>query len=92
LYYYAAVSFSWMSSDRRDSSRDRTSRRAQIEKELAQRAAMYYRLRFSRERALDRLRANVVWDYAVGSAGRPDWLDDGAIETIVDATYARRPS
>lgn len=63
------------------------SRRAMVEKELRQRAAMYYRLRYSKDRALERLRQNVVWDFR---RGRPTWLDDGAISAIVDAVYARQ--
>jgi len=67
------------------------SHEAQFRKELAQRAAMYYRLRYSKERALARLRANSRWDFEQ-SGGRPTWLTDAALEEIVTSTYNRRPS
>jgi hypothetical protein len=87
------VSFPWINEAvRRSSDKDLESRRQQVRTELGQRAAMYYRLRFSKERAVERLRANVAWDYSVGSVGRPSWLTDAEIESIVAKTYARRPS
>jgi hypothetical protein len=87
------VSFPWINQAvRRSSDRDLEARREQVRKELGQRAAMYYRLRFSKERALDRLRANVAWDYSVGAVGRPSWLTDDELEKIVNTTYARRPT
>jgi len=67
------------------------SNEAQFRKELGQRAAMYYRLRFSKERALARLRANALWDFEQ-SGGRPRWLSDATLEEIVTSTYNRRPS
>ena len=92
LHYYRAVSFSWMNeAGRRSPKRDEESHESQFRKELAQRAAMYYRLRFSKERALTRLRANVSWDFEQSGA-RPSWLTDDEIVAIVNTTYRRRPS
>jgi hypothetical protein len=60
--------------------------------ELAQRAALLYRLGFSEQAATARLRAKIAWEYdpACG-ATRPAALSDDAITRIVAATYARRP-
>jgi hypothetical protein len=86
------VSFPWINPEvRRPAKRSSESRVAQVRTELGQRAAMYYRLRFSKERALERLRANVAWDFELSGSGRPSWLSDRELEAIVNATYTRRP-
>ena len=57
-------------------------------RELAERAAMLYRLGHSLDAAVARLAANVAWDFeATGEA-----LSDEDIRKLVADTYARRPS
>lgn len=79
-----------MISRRRQSQVRGLRRVAMYRKELAQRAAMYYRLGYSAENATRRLQANVAWDFEVG--GRPESLSDAEIGSIVESTFARRPA
>jgi hypothetical protein len=64
--------------------------------ELAQRAALLFRLGFSQRDAVARLAARVAWDFDPpsrhGPHRRPDALSDAAIARVVADTYARRPS
>jgi hypothetical protein len=57
--------------------------------ELANRAALFYRLGFSEAAATERLRARVAWEF---DRTRPKGLTDDAIAKIVSDTYARRPA
>jgi hypothetical protein len=92
LPYSRRVSFDWLNPIvRRSGARDLAAREVMIRAELAQRAGLFYRLGFTKARAVARLVGNVSWDYEVSGDGRPSWLDDGAISTIVEQTYARRP-
>jgi hypothetical protein len=65
--------------------------------ELAQRAALLYRLGFTVEAATARLAARTAWEFDPPSHGkhgvhhRPAALSDQAIAKIVADTFARRP-
>jgi hypothetical protein len=59
-------------------------------REVAERAALLYRLGYTAEQATARLSANADWDAAAGTAPRP--LDAHTIGEIVAATFARRPA
>jgi len=64
---------------------------AMYRREVAQRAAMFYRLGYSISDATGRVLANARWDFELG-APRPDELSDAALGDIVKTTYARRPA
>ena len=88
--YSRGVEFDWMTNPARNrGSHDK--RRAMAEAEVRQRAALYYRLGFSSQRAAQRIRANVGWEHSVAGVRAPQLADDD-IRALVDATYARRPS
>jgi hypothetical protein len=61
--------------------------------ELAQRAALLYRLGFTKADATQRLVARVAWEYepSAGAHKRPASLSEQGIAKIVSDTYARRP-
>lgn len=61
-------------------------------REIAQRAGLYYRLGYPQAQAVVRVRANLDWDFELGTGGRPPGLTDTEIAAIVAATYARRPT
>lgn len=65
---------------------------AMYRRELADRAAIFYRLGYSEEQATARLLANAEWDFEIGTGPRPRELDARAIAEIVKATFARRPA
>jgi hypothetical protein len=88
------MSFPWLapSKPRRRRSRDGEHRLAMYKDELVQRAGLYYRLGYPPSRAIARLKANVAWDFELGTEGRPPGLSDKDIAEIVKATYLRRPA
>jgi hypothetical protein len=61
-------------------------------REVAQRAALYYRLGHTAADAKARLCAYAAWDFEATAGGRPKVLTDEAIAEIVEKTYARRPA
>ena len=65
------------------------------ETEIADRAALFYRLGFTIEDATSRITARVAWEFdpaaKQGHYKRPATLSDQAIAKIVKDTYARRP-
>jgi hypothetical protein len=71
-------------------------RLAMLRREIAQRAALFFRLGYSSYDAAQRLAANVAWEFDPpgrdGAHARPAELDDDGIAEIVASTYARRPS
>jgi hypothetical protein len=71
-------------------------RLAMLRREVAHRAALFYRLGYSSYDAARRLAANLAWEFDPpgrdGAHARPRELDDDEIGEIVAATYARRPS
>jgi hypothetical protein len=77
---------------RRDPALDAQSHKDMVKKEVAIRAALFYRLGFSADEACERILANVSWDFEVGCDGRPSWLSDSEVKALVDSTYARRPT
>jgi hypothetical protein len=88
--YSRFVEFEWMVARRRQSQVRGLRRAAMYRKELAQRAAIFYRLGYTRDDAVERLTQNVAWDFETG--GRPESLTDAEIASIVDQTFARRPA
>jgi hypothetical protein len=66
-------------------------RLAAYRREVAERAAIFYRLGYTQDQATARLQANADWDFETGVA-RPDELDAEAIGQIVATTFARRPA
>ncbi len=64
--------------------------------ELAQRAALLFRLGFSQRAAVSRLAARVAWEFDPpskhGPHHRPASLSDAGIAQIVADTYARKPA
>ena len=81
------MSFEWM--ERTAPAKGGADRRAAAAvTELAQRAALLYRLGFAPKAAIERLRARVEWEH--GSHRHPS-LTDEAVAKIVHDTYARRP-
>ena len=81
------MSFEWL--DRTPPAKDGAERRAQVAcAEIAQRAALLYRLGFTATAATGRLRARVDWEYG---ATRHPTLSDDAVAKIVRDTFARRP-
>lgn len=60
-------------------------------REVRDRAALLYRLGYSRDQATARLQANADWDFDIGMP-RPDGLNADAIAEIVATTFARRPA
>jgi hypothetical protein len=77
-------------SHRRPARYDKEGHQAMIRKEIAQRAAMFYRLKFDLASATARVLDNVDWDFEP-TRGRPAWLNDKEVQSIVEATYKRRP-
>ncbi len=78
------MSFPWLEVPRRSipaSTRDEMYRR-----ELEDRAALMYRLGYTKERAKARLRTYVAWDFELH--GRPRHAAD--VDKIVDAVFKRR--
>jgi hypothetical protein len=71
-------------------------RLAMIRREIAQRAALFYRLGYASYDTAQRLAAYVAWEFDPpgrdGAHSRPADLDDDGIAEIVASTYARRPS
>ncbi|MCE9580027.1 MAG: hypothetical protein K8W52_43325 [Deltaproteobacteria bacterium] len=65
-------------------------------RELRARAATYYRLGYTAERATARLAATVAWEFdppsKTGPHLRPAALSDAAIAALVRETYARHPA
>ena len=89
------MSFPWL--DCTPPRKDGAARRAKVAaEELAQRAALFYRLGFSQDAATKRLIARTAWEFDPASKRghhrRPDGLSDAAIAKIVCDTYARRPA
>ena len=60
-------------------------------REIAERAALLFRLGYSVEQAIARMQANIEWDFELG-ATRPADLDPPHVAEIVRTTYARRPA
>ncbi|MBS1119570.1 MAG: hypothetical protein H6Q90_1798 [Deltaproteobacteria bacterium] len=88
------MSFPWL--DRTPARTDGADRRAAVAAaELAQRAALLYRLGFTVDVATKRLIDGIAWEYEAPSKTsahqRPATLSDKAIAKIVTDTYARRP-
>ena len=87
------MSFPWL--DRVAPASGGADRRAQVAcSELSHRAALLYRLGFTAEAAIDRLRATIAWELdpiSKHSDARHASLSDEAIAKIVHDTYARRP-
>ena len=88
------MSFPWLepSKRRRRRPRDGAHRLAMYKDELVARAGLFYRLGYPPSRAIARLKANVAWDFELGTDGRPQGLSDKDIAEIVKATYLRRPT
>lgn len=88
------MSFPWMASSKRPRRRssDAERRLAMYRDELVARAGLYYRLGYPPSRAIARLKANVTWDFELGTEGRPTGLADKDIAEIVKSTYLRRPN
>lgn len=88
------MSFPWLASSKRPRRRssDAEHRLAMYRDELVQRAGLFYRLGYPPSRAIARLKANVAWDFELGTGGRPTGLTDKDIAEIVKATYLRRPT
>ena len=88
------MSFSWMATPKRRQhrSRDAQHRVAMYKDELVARAGLFYRLGYPPSRAIARLKANVTWDFELGTEGRPPGLSDKDIAEMVKATYLRRPT
>jgi hypothetical protein len=88
------VAFTYLnpSSRRRRRASDADSRIAMYRDELVARAGLFYRLGYPPSRAIARLKANVVWDFELGTSGRPTGLADKDISEIVKTTYLRRPT
>ena len=88
------VAFSYLNppSRRRRRASDADHRVAMYRDELVARAGLFYRLGYPPSRAIARLKANVVWDFELGTAGRPPGLTDKDISEIVKTTYLRRPA
>ena len=83
------MSFEWL--DRTASPKGGAERRAQVAcAELAQQAALLYRLGFTATAATERLRARVAWEEGDGDR-RHASLSDEAVGKIVHDTFARRP-
>ena len=59
--------------------------------ELVARAGLFFRLGYPPSRAIARLKANVAWDFELGTGGRPGGLSDKEIGEIVKTAYLRRP-
>jgi hypothetical protein len=59
-------------------------------REVAERAAIFYRLGYTQEQATARLQGNADWDFE--TAARPRELDADSIGQIVATTFARRPA
>ena len=88
------MSFPWL--ERTPPRTDGSSRRSKVaEVEIADRAALFYRLGFSVEDATARITSRVAWEFdptaKQGHHARPASLSDQAIAKIVKDTYARRP-
>jgi hypothetical protein len=77
---------------RRRRAGDSESRLAMYRKELAERAGLFYRLGYPPSRAIARLKANVAWDFELGTGGLPEGLSEKEIGNIVKSTYLRRPT
>ena len=87
------MSFPWLETTRpRGNGADK---RAQVAAaEVAHRAGLLYRLGFTQDAAIARLRGRVAWeleDHRGAAQLRPDALSDAAIAKIVADTYSRRP-
>jgi hypothetical protein len=86
------VDFDWMTpSISAGATRASATRLAMYRREVAERAAIFYRLGYTQDQATARLQANADWDFEVG-ASRPDELDADAIGQIVATAFARRPA
>ena len=87
------MSFPWLS--RTPPRSDGAAKRATVAAaELADRAALLYRLGFSEQAATKRLVARVAWEFdqpTTGAYRRPTELSDAAVGKIVSDTYARKP-
>ena len=88
--------FPWLDPPRRA---HHAARRIEVaERELRDRAGIYYRLGFTPEAAAKRLAAAVAWEFDPPSTSkqhghtRPAALSDEAIAALVKDTYARRPA
>ncbi|MEM9490168.1 MAG: hypothetical protein AAGC55_13555 [Myxococcota bacterium] len=85
------MAFEWMHPSSTPIADRAAARLTMYRREVAQRAALLYRLGYPVERAIARLQANADWDFEVG-ADRPIELSAEGIAEIARATYARRPS
>lgn len=81
------MSFPWLEVKRPATSTPKAAatREEMYRHEIEDRAALLFRLGFTKERAKARLRANVGWDFELH--GRPRHAAD--IDRIVDAVYRR---
>jgi hypothetical protein len=85
------VTFDWLTPSRSARRVGVERRLAMYQKEIAERAGLYYRLGYPPSRAIARLSANLAWDFEAGRL-RPAGLDERAIADLVKATYLRRPA
>jgi hypothetical protein len=85
------MSFPWL--ERTPPRTDGASRRAAVAtSEIADRAALFFRLGFTEQAATKRLVARIAWEFdQPGTSSRPAALSDAAIGKIVSETYARKP-
>jgi hypothetical protein len=85
------MSFPWL--ERTPPRTDGASRRAAVAtSEIADRAALFFRLGFTEQAATKRLVARIAWEFdQPGVSSRPAALSDAAIGKIVSETYARKP-
>lgn len=91
----SAPEFPWL--ERSQPRKDGHDRRAAVAcAEVANRAALLYRLGFSQDDATRRLCERCAWEFDPASKNgghrRPDGLSEQAIAKIVADTYARRPA
>jgi hypothetical protein len=87
------VDFPWL--DRtRSRSGGAAARLAASQRELRDRAGVYFRLGFTADAAAARLAAAIAWEFdpPYGAHKRPAALSDAAIAAAVRETFARRPS
>lgn len=80
------MSFPWYETKRPKPSSQK--REDMLRSELEDRAALLYRLGYTKQAAKSRLRANVQWDYEL--RGKPRSVEtEREIDKLVDAVYKR---
>ena len=85
------MTFSWAEPSVAASVNSASKRLEMLKREIAQRAAIFYRLGYPAATAALRISANLAWEHHLPGHARPHDLDDAAIAALVASTYARRP-